>query len=80
MPPELRDPVCSGVCGGAEDPDAPPLMFGDREDVQVCPICRTKALQIRGCCPVCSADRLLPGRRTDGAAICSASRWSAASR
>jgi hypothetical protein len=80
MPPELRDPVCSGVCGGAEDPNAHRLMFDDREDVQVCPICRTcydKALQIRGRCPVCSADRLLPDRRTGGVAICRASRWSA---
>jgi hypothetical protein len=37
------------------------------------PICRTcyaKALQTRGCCPGCDADRLLPGRRDDQAAIC----------
>jgi integrase len=36
----------------------------------ICRTCYDKALQIRGCCPVCSADRLLPGRRTDGVAIC----------
>ena len=37
------------------------------------PICRTcfaKATEVRGRCPGCSTDRLLPGRRPDGTAVC----------
>ena len=37
------------------------------------PICRTcfaKATEVRGRCPACSTDRLLPGRRPDGTAVC----------
>jgi len=37
------------------------------------PICRTcyaKALQVRGRCPGCDVDRLLPGRRDDHAPVC----------
>lgn len=37
------------------------------------PICRTcydRAMRVRGRCPCCDTDRLLPGRDTDGAPIC----------
>ncbi|MFB6576584.1 hypothetical protein ACFCYC_03950 [Streptomyces sp. NPDC056402] len=37
------------------------------------PICRTcydRAMRVRGRCPCCDNDRLLPGRDTDGAPIC----------
>jgi hypothetical protein len=36
----------------------------------LCRACYDKALQIRGRCPGCESDRLLPGRRDDAAAIC----------
>ncbi|MFI0220425.1 hypothetical protein [Streptomyces lydicus] len=37
------------------------------------PICRTcydRAMRVRGCCPGCRVDRLLPGRDTAGTPIC----------
>jgi hypothetical protein len=36
----------------------------------VCRTCHDKAARTYGCCAVCGAGRLLPGRRDDGAAIC----------
>jgi hypothetical protein len=34
---ELHDPLSGGVCGGAQDSDAPGGVLDDGEDVQVCP-------------------------------------------
>jgi hypothetical protein len=36
----------------------------------ICRTCYAKALQIRGRCAGCGADRLLPGRRADATPIC----------
>ncbi len=39
-------------------------------DGDVCRTCETRALRIRGTCPGCGTDRVLPGRREDGTPIC----------
>ena len=38
-------------------------------DGHVCRTCHDKALTVRGCCPGCGQDRILPGRR-DATAVC----------
>jgi hypothetical protein len=39
-------------------------------DGPVCRTCFDRAARTRGTCPGCGAERLLPGRRGDGAAVC----------
>ena len=39
-------------------------------DGPICRNCFAKATEVRGRCPGCSTDRLLPGRRPDGTAVC----------
>ncbi|HEX9354797.1 MAG TPA: hypothetical protein VF933_13405 [Streptosporangiaceae bacterium] len=39
-------------------------------DGYICRTCENKALRTRGTCPGCGTDRILPGRRQDGAPIC----------
>jgi hypothetical protein len=45
---ELDDPVRGGVCGGAEDPDAPGGVLEDGEDVQARPGQRVDFEEIAG--------------------------------
>lgn len=39
-------------------------------DGHVCRTCYDRAVRVRGRCPGCGEDRVLPGRRPDGTAIC----------
>lgn len=43
---------------------------GSWPDGHVCRTCHDRALRIRGRCPGCGDDRVLPGLRDDGVAIC----------
>ncbi|GAA1687049.1 hypothetical protein GCM10009680_28150 [Streptomyces yatensis] len=39
-------------------------------DGPICPTCYERATHVRGLCPCCGTDRLLPGRDTGGTPIC----------
>jgi hypothetical protein len=44
--------------------------FARFPDGHICRPCLIAALGTRGPCPGCGSDRVLPGRRADGSAIC----------
>jgi hypothetical protein len=47
--------------------------FADRwPDGHVCRTCHDRALRVRGRCPGCRQDRVLPGLAADGTAVCTA--------